>query len=149
MGETIAVLIVFFFLIVIGLVFYVQVVKKKVDVDIQEFNQLESLTVMNRVLALPELQCTEQDIARESCVDLLKVEAAERVMASNDLYYYDLLGFSNISLVEIYPEQRAFTVYDRPLPNFTSKSATRIPVAIQDPKEEGFRFGLMVIETYT
>src|SRR3989338_2459293 len=92
MGETIAVLLVFFFLIVIGMVFYVNVIKSKSAAAKDENSQLEAVSALKRALTLPELSCSRQDISTGDCVDLLKLKAASGIMPQNQEHYFDLLG---------------------------------------------------------
>ena len=58
-GETIAVLFVFFLLVVIGFIFYVGVIKDSIVSEKDELSQLKSIEIAQKVLYLPELQCSE------------------------------------------------------------------------------------------
>ena len=148
MGETIAVLLVFFFLVVIGMVFYVNVIKSKTAIAKDENAQLEAVAVLKRALSLPELQCSRQDISSSYCVDLLKLEAASRLMPSNEEHYFDILGFSVITIRELYPARQNYTLYSAPLEKFSSKSSTNTPISLLDPLTDTNAFGMVTIETY-
>ena len=93
-GETIAVLFVFFMLIVIGFLFYAKVIKGSIESEKEEASQFKSIGIAQKVMFLPELQCSENSIIIDNCIDSLKLDAAEEVMRENQVYYYDLFEFS-------------------------------------------------------
>lgn len=147
-----AVLLVFFFIVIIGMVFYVNLVKDKFLREKDEQTQIESINVMKRALSLPELQCSEQNIIREGCIDILKLESAQAFIRNSDqnqLYYHDLFGFSEIKVMNVYPITQEYEVYTRPLEEFTGRSSTNTPVSLLDPRTGEFSFGIMSIVTYS
>ena len=148
MGETIAILLVFFFLIVIGLIFYVNVIKAKAVVAKEENSQLEAISVLKKTISLPELQCSRQDIVSSYCIDLLKLEAASALMPQNQEHYFDILGFSTVSVREVYPISRNYTLYRSSLEKYTSKSSTNTPISLLDPISGTSAFGIITIDTY-
>ena len=89
-GETIAVLFVFFILIIIGFIFYVKVIKSNIQSESEELSQLKSVGIAQRIMFLPELQCSEDNIIIDNSIDMLKLESAQNIMKENELYYYDL-----------------------------------------------------------
>src|SRR3989344_9507334 len=91
MGETIAVLFVFFVFILIGLIFYVKIIKGNIESDKEEASQLRAIGIAQRVMFLPELQCSEDNIIRDNCIDWWKLDSANSIMKDNEPYYYDLL----------------------------------------------------------
>jgi len=148
MMETIAVLFIFFILVLIGFVFYAQVLKSNIDVEKEESIQLNAISIAQRVSFLPELQCSEENIASDNCIDLLKLDAASKIMQENEIYYYDRLLFSKVTVNEIYPNPRQWTLYDRGLNNFSNKLTTNIPISILDPINKKNSFGLMTVELF-
>src|SRR3989344_5805663 len=94
MLETIAVLAIFFILVVLGFVFYVKMFKSGSEGEKEETMQLTAIKIAQRASALPELQCSENNIARANCLDLLKIESTKEKIMENEIYYYDLLSFS-------------------------------------------------------
>ncbi len=148
MGETIAILLVFFFLVVIGMVFYVNILKSKAATEKDEHVQLDSITVLKKALSLPELQCSRQNIITDSCIDTIKLRSAAILMPQHKEYYFDILGFSTITVKEVYPTARDYTLYSSPLQGFTSKSASNTPISLLDPITDRSAFGVITIETY-
>ncbi|MBI2102126.1 hypothetical protein HYT53_05955 [Candidatus Woesearchaeota archaeon] len=149
MGETIAVLFVFFVLITIGFIFYVKVVKSNIEQEKDEFSQLRSVGVAQRVMFLPELQCSEDNIVKDNCIDILKLDAAQSLMKENEVYYYDLLQFSDVGISQIYPAETKWEIYSRSLEGFKSKFVTNIPVALYNPSTRRYGFGVLAIETFS
>lgn len=156
MGETIAVLVVFFFLLVIGLVFYANIASTKAEESRYKNTELESVNVMKRALSLPELQCSHNNIVDESCVDRLKATAMKALINNPDesvkTSYFDIFGSSTISIIQIYPSPSAFEMpillYDFKPATFSSKLNTSIPISIYNPLTKSYAFGIMETVTY-
>src|SRR3989344_1109303 len=107
MGETIAVLVIFFFLVMIGFSFYASFQQRQIDQQLREMRQLEAIQVAQKVYYLPELQCSSgYQLTRESCWDTLKMQKFQ-FMVKNDpvarQYYFDILQYSKITVTQIYP----------------------------------------------
>ncbi len=158
MGETIAVLVVFFFLLVIGLVFYVNIASTKAEESRYKNTELESVNVMKRALSLPELQCSHNNIVDEACVDRYKANATAALInnpfdESVKTSYFDLFGSSTISIIQIYPEpstpfEKPILLYDFRPPTFSSKLNTSTPISIYNPLTKSYAFGIMETVTY-
>lgn len=148
-GETIAVLFVFFILIIIGFMFYVKVIKGNIEAEKDEFSQLRSVGIAQRVMFFPELQCSEDNIIIDNCIDLDKLDSAEGIMRENGNYYFDLLEFSNVSIVQIYPNAAKWNIYSRKIEDFSGKFVTNAPISLYDPATRKHGFGILTIETLT
>lgn len=147
-GETIAVLLVFFVLIVMGFIFYVKVIKENIKVEADELLQLKSVGIAQRVMFLPEVQCSEDNIITDNCIDVLKLEYAQKLMKDNEIYYYDLLEFSDVSVYQIYPDNIKWSLYSRKTESFTNKFVTNVPISLYSPITRKYGFGVLTIETY-
>ena len=147
-GETIAVLFVFFILIVIGFIFYGRVIIGNIESQKEESTQLHSVTIAQRAMFLPELQCSE-DIVEEitGCFDIFKINASKDVLGQNSRYYYDLFEFSNITIKQIYPNENTWPIYSRKIENFESRFVTNVPISIYDPITRRYGFGILTVET--
>ena len=152
-GETIAVLLVFFILIVIGFIFYTKVLKGNIETEKEELSQKSSIGIAQRVMFLPELQCSE-DVVKEitNCIDVLKLDSARDLMRrkENEIYYYDLLEFGDVSISQIYPvnpSMQNLNIYSRRIQDFKSKFITNVPVSLYDPVARKYAFGILTIET--
>ncbi len=152
MGETIAVLVVFFFLLVIGMVFYVNIATTKVEESRYKNTELEAVNVMKRALSLPELQCSHNNIVDEACVDRYKLYAADAAVEANPSAYFDLFGTSTITIFQIYPAplsgEEPVLLYDFKPATYSSRLNTSTPISIYHPLTRTHAFGLMEIVTY-
>ena len=152
MLETISVLFIFFVLVLIGLVFYSSIIRSNIEIQKEESVQLKAIEVAQRSSSLPELQCSEDNIISDNCIDIIKLEAAIEVMRENEIHYYDRLLFSRITVTRIYPEnivgKSEWTLYDRSLEDFSNKILTNIPISLFDPVENKNTFGVMTVELF-
>lgn len=159
MGETIAVLIIFFILIVIGFIFFTRVIKGSIEIEREESRQLKAVEIAQRASFLPEIQCSEENIVTDNCIDILKLKAATEgtptsIIEDNEIFYFDSLQFSDISIKEVYPgtnPDSPWSLYNKSLGegNYTSKISTNIPIALFDPRGKNYSFGVMKVDTYT
>jgi 4-hydroxyphenylpyruvate dioxygenase-like putative hemolysin len=143
MIETIGVLIVFMILVVFGFIFYSQVQKSTFETKETEFSQLSAIEVAQKALFMPEIKCP---LDVEGCVDYLKMQAASNVMDEHRVFYYDIFGYANITVQEVFPEKNSWTIYQN-IYN-SSRSSTRIPINIYDADTDSYRFGIMVVDYY-
>ncbi|MBI3035509.1 hypothetical protein HYY71_04245 [Candidatus Woesearchaeota archaeon] len=148
-GETIAVLFVFFILIVVGLIFYARVIKGNIEIEGEESSQLRSVGIAQRVMFLPEVQCSEDNNIIDNCIDTLKLESAQSLMRENEVYYYDLFEFGNISVAQIYPNEVKWSLYLRKADNLRNKIVTNVPVSLYNPVTRRHGFGVLTIETFS
>ena len=146
-GETIAVLFVFFILIIMGFMFYVRVIKSNIDTEKEELSQLRSVGISQRVMFLPEVQCSEDNIVIDNCIDILKLDSAQSAIKENEIYYYDLLEFSDVTISQIYPNEAKWNLYSRKTEDFKSKFVTNVPISLYDPATRKHGFGILTIET--
>lgn len=149
--ETIAVLFVFFMLVAIGIVFYTNIYKSNLQGEQEAESQSKSVTIAQRVMFLPELQCSGNNIIKDNCIDLLKLSSAAAAINGNDNYkldYYDLLEYSDVNVQEIYPDPaKKWSLYSRKIPSFKSSFVTNAPVSLYDPISKSYSFGVLTIET--
>ncbi len=151
MMETIAVLAVFFILIIIFYVFYSNAA---VDVDKEKdrMRQLEAVKIMQQVSSLVEIQCSERGIVKDGCIDLLKINRASEAMQKeeNREFYFDKFGFSRMTIRQIYPEAKDIAIiYDNSLQDHSFKDMANIPVSLFDPMEDRYYFGAITVEMFS
>ena len=149
MAETIAVIFVFFIIIVIGFVFYGRVMKGSIESQRDESSQLKSIEIAQRIMFLPEIQCSD-DVVTEirNCIDMLKINAAQKIMKANELYYYDLLEYSDINIYLVYPNANNWVLYSRKPMAYKTKFVTNTPISVYNPVTRKNGFGVLSIETY-
>lgn len=157
MFESVAVLIIFFILLVFGFIFYGNVAKHRIRTDIQEAIQLQAIEVAQRVSFLPELICTSgEEIENYDCIDLLKLDMASQIMNESKESYHDILGYTTIRVKEIYPSNREWELYSNPLGE--NKLSSFIPTLLYDARGSGScsgvgrgrcSFGVLIVEVYS
>ena len=145
--ETMGVIVIFFIIVFIGFIFYGRMVKEDINKERYELSQLRSIAIAQRVMFLPELQCSDDSLVKESCIDILKLESAIDEISNNQVYYYDLLEFSVVDIARIYPDERKWTAYSRRPNDFRSSFNTSVPVSLYNPITKSYGFGVITIET--
>jgi len=150
-GETIAILFIFFLLIVLVFGFYSSIQKSSFGRKNIEVNELRSVEITQRISFLPEIQCSKDNIIIDNCFDLLKLEALMGIFEKNislrDDLYYDKLGYSSITIKKIYPEENTWILYENPLAN-SSNIFTPVPISLYDAKTKKYFFAILNITYY-
>jgi hypothetical protein len=151
MGETIAVLIVFFMILFFGIFFYANMERKGIQERLEKMEEKKSIDISQTIAFLPELKCTAGNITRSLCIDKLKKDVfAEQIGNQYSRYYQSLFSNTKIELTEIYPNSGDYiTIYE----GTTSEQyfTTYIPVSVFDPTDYPGRYtiGLLKITYYT
>ena len=153
-------IIIFFILILFGLMFYFNINKGVLDEKQVEIAAERAVSLSLEALFLPELRCSKGDnIGVKGCIDMYKLERAMAEVEKNSDYYFDTFGYANITLVELYPGRRSecfgrgCVLYSRPMPNFKQRLRSQVPVALLNPinarQLPEYYFGVLTIETYS
>ena len=100
-------------------------------------------------MLLPELKCSSEVTDSQNCIDELKIAPASLQMISNQLFYFDMLGYSEINISIIYPNFVKYSLYSNKPDSFSNKYKTSIPVSVYDPIQKQYSFGVISIETYS
>ena len=151
MAETVAILFVFFLMIGFGFIFYARVQKTSLDDASLKNQELSSIEVTQRVSFLPELQCSSRNVIIDNCIDLLKLNALIGMLDSNpglqEEMYFDLFKFSNITIVQIYPEVKTWILYE----NLKEGSYvyTPVPISLYNATTKKNTFGVLEITFYS
>lgn len=153
MAENIGILIIFFFLLIFGMVFYFKIQKVGFESRKEEFDALEAIKTAQKISFLPELKCSQDNIEKDNCFSLYKMNAFVTFLESNpdirDTYYYDILGSSKIYINQIFPKSdNSWIIYDRSLQNFTNKFSSPVPIFLYNSTTDEQYFGVMYIEVY-
>jgi len=140
MGESIAILFIFFILVVFGFVFYMNIMKGSAKIEIEENIQLKAIGIAQEVSFLPELQCSEENVRVEDCIDLMKLDAASKLLKDNSIYYYDIFEFSKIWVEEVFPNEGT---------NGTYTTAHRQPIVIEYPHLYRYHYLILLQKNIT
>ena len=149
MFETIAILIIFFFMVMFGFIFYARIQESAYTTEEKEVITLNTINIAEETSFLPEIQCSSENVPVDDCVDILKLERFREVAANNSEYYYYIFGNSNITIQEIYPDPTAsWELYNKPKEGWKSYSSIQIPTSIYNPLEHKYYFGVIYVNTY-
>ncbi len=150
MFETIAVLVVFFFLIVFGVSFYFVMQRSSYNRQVERNSQLISVEMTQKISDIPELDCALAGIQIDNCIDKIKLQSLSLVMNESlkKASYFELLGYSKIYVRTVYPEFAKYDLYELEPENFISAYRNQIPVALYDPIERKFEFAVLEVTTY-
>lgn len=150
MGETIAVLIVFFLLLFFGLIFFSNMERRDIQDKVGDMEEQASIDLAQTIQFLPELKCTSEDITRTLCIDLLKLEAFKNLSSEKKAYYQSIFGSTGLEIAEIYPDYVNYTtIYEGPTsPEYF---ITFIPVSLFQPYPYPgkYKIGMLKIISYT
>lgn len=154
MGETIAIMFIFFILLVVGAVFYMNMQRATVSQDIAEAYELRAVELSQIISFLPEAQCTEANVVTPSCFDIYKLIGLSKVTNQSlnpeaHLMYANEFGTTTIRLTKIYPPGGEWVLYDNRKPDFVSAPVTHIPIMLFNTTSDKYYFGVLDITTYT
>jgi len=155
MLETVMILVVFFFMLGIGLVMYARF-RLSSSMQLREEVLNEKAVRISQTAFLPELECSSYNA--EDCIDTLKMTAFERMLASHpgyvNTYYFDYFFYSNITVQSVYmqglqgSDKRSWIIYQRTPERWSSRTSIRVPIALYDPVQKTSGFGVMRVEVY-
>lgn len=165
MSETIAVLFIFFVLLLFGILFYYKYSQISFKEEQEAWVGKKAGDATLKALFLPELACSRGGAVPESnCFDLMKLKRAITVLDENFVdYYYDLFPFVKITVEKIYPvEEEPWTLYDKPktkkladgtiVDDWEFKEKAHFVVTLKDEtksESEGmYGIGILVVEAY-
>jgi hypothetical protein len=142
--ESIAVLLVFFILIGIGIKFYGGVQLQALEDAKQQFLTLDAIKVSNMLTTLPELSCTLQNVRQGTCIDYLKIQA----WSNKSVYwnFIDELGSARVTVHQVYPFASEWVVYDISRGDEKDSTVTYMPLTIYNPVSDTDNFGYMKVE---
>jgi len=103
MGESIVILIIFFFLIVFGMVFYVRFSISQHEKKSEEFKDLVAIETVQKVQFLPELQCTVEGNDDYNCIDLLKIQAIQSLSENDKKIYGIMFPRTKVIVEKVFP----------------------------------------------
>lgn len=154
MTETIAVLFIFFILIIFGIIFYYKYSQVSFKEQQEQMLGKRAMEITLKTLFLPELICSKGKAEPEdNCFDLIKLRQVNSTFKDNYRdYYYNLFPYTTITVQEISPGNQSWLLYDKPKSNWTLKEATYFVIALKDDlktEDEGkYAFGVLTVEVY-
>ncbi|MBT6773919.1 hypothetical protein HOA91_00970 [Candidatus Woesearchaeota archaeon] len=162
MNETIAIVFIFFVLILFGIMFFYQYQKVAIKEKNEELLGNRAMDTTLKTLFLPELICTKGEAEPEdNCFDLMKLRYAEKTFTAHLTdYYYEIFSYAKITVQEVYPGNKTYLLYDKEKPpqedgsqGWTRKEPTYFVVTLKDEnnseEKANYGFGYINIEVYS
>ena len=158
MTETIGILIIFFVLVVFGLIFYSNYQKSSLVKQKEQILEKDAIGLSLRITYLQELAC-EQTGGREeeagTCIDLYKMFALKQI-AQHESFYQNLFGTSDIYFKDLM-NNKTHELYNGGLTNFTKRTRVRTPLLLRNvtvPSSSGDTsikdyFGVLYVDAYS
>lgn len=153
MGETIAVLVVFFILLAIAMMFFGGIQRTTIQQEIEENIDKKAIEIAQKVTFMPELQCSFEEVIKENCFDVYKVEALTLLTEQDQpfLFYRKDFGISRITVEQVYPHEKTWLVFNNTPLNFTTSISAFIPLSLLNssihPKR--YSFGFLNVTMYS
>lgn len=117
MFETIMVLFIFFFLLMTGMSVYQRFQMMRFEDKKDLLREQRAADLVKFVLAMPELQCSADNIITPNCLDRNKVKKFKALLEIDDdmrLYYSTYLLNSNATIEQVYPPlDEKWVIYER------------------------------------
>ncbi len=150
MFETIGVLIVFFFLLIAGSVFYFGAQTSSIEKERVRAQEQKSLQIVLKALYLPELDCSFLKTQKENCVDVLKLAEFSRLLRNESVRqaYYEEFGDALVTVSEVYPRGRSVVLYNVTPQVERDVRVTRSPMLVFDPVQDTYAFGVIEVRVY-
>jgi len=148
MFESIAILIVFFILILFGFMFYTALQKSEIQRGADESATLKAIDTAQVISFSAELQCSQKNDQDEDCIDLLKLDSAKNIIDNNREDYFPMFGFTDIYVEEIYPNNNSYSFYDFPKEKYNRKISTQFPKLLYNPITDSYSFGILYVDNY-
>jgi len=148
--ESVAVLIVFFILMVIGSSIYFGVQNSRLDKERVAYENAEALRALVKLQSLPELDCSFASAHTINCFDLYKLDAFSELSKSDVVqeFYYPMFGDAVVNIYVVFPQELNFTIYDIHPVEYKSLIRKSMPVLVYDPVQSKYYFGMSELIKY-
>jgi len=152
MTETIAVIFIFFILILFGLIFYARYSQSSFVQKQEELLAKEAIDSTTKALFLPELICSKGEAEPEDhCLDLMKLRTANETFRKylTD-YYFNIFSYARITVQEVYPDDRSWILYERIKTNATREEPTYFSVSLREETPDPvYGFGYIEVRVFS
>ena len=155
--ETIAILFIFFILLLFGIIFYFRFQQSAFQEKQEELLGARAMEATLKALFMPELICSKGEAGSEdNCFDVLKLDAAIATLQDHlDDYYFEIFSYATITVHQVYPdkEEKTWIVYDKSKPDYTRKEPTFFVVTLKNELAGStlakYSFGYISVEVYS
>lgn len=151
MMENMMVLMIFMLLLVVGIVFYAKFTNISMQEKAKEFSRKELIELGQKVPYVTEVQCPTY-LEYENCLDKVKLEVFKNFSEENialKSYYQQIMGFSNLTVQEVYPGNDSVNFYSMPKDNWQSSRSIMIPISVYDPTKRKRSFAILKVRKFS
>ena len=174
MNEIIVVMFIFFVILLIGLIFYFKSQVSSVKSDIESVSDTELKNIMDKVTAMPELRCSQEEFKDDVCFDFNSFMSFKDFAddGGNKAYYFGLFKNNRIRLEYIsagvsvsglfgivtgdnfgtncvaqsLSSSDVCLIYGDSLQNFAEKRSLFTPVIIYNSGKKASGYGILTVE---
>jgi len=166
--ESTLVLFVFFFLLMIGLIIYSNVQSDRLKDVEKTFNEQRAVEIAQKIVFLPELQCSNDNVRNSECFEIQKLEHFRTTVNQNALFYREQFPLTKVNVQWVYAPSLGAVSHpqffddgfggiqqEQNLFNFssgrTNKQTFYFPTSLWDKRfvPEKSYFGWLIIEVYS
>lgn len=147
LGESTAVVMVILILIVVGLFIAYQFWSADQQTVIEEQKDLDAIALATKVSYLPEIHCTFLGDTSSNCFDKYKLVYFANLMSNpqETSYYYDLFGYARIELIEVYPTNTTYLLYENNKATIQSEKPIYMPCKVYDVYDDSYSFAYIKV----
>jgi hypothetical protein len=150
MFETVAVLAVFFFLLIVGALFYFGAQNSALKQEKFKAAEQIGFQIALKALYMPELDCSFLATQKGNCIDSIKLEKLSELLETEQEEYFETFGYSKITIntisTDTTPDQ-TITLYYNELEN-SEIIPTRSPILVYDQIQDTYTFGIIEVLVY-
>ncbi len=153
--ETILTIFIVTVLLIIGLFLFSNYQIQQLRLEQETFAQERFHLSVRTFPVLPEVACSSAG-KPEPCLDTSKLRVFSSVVDKNRPIYTTLLGYENISVVQVYPVCASCTAWqlylNKPLVvsgQLLAKEKVVTPIGLYTPETHSYALGLLTLERYT
>ncbi len=155
MSETVAVLFIFFVLVLFGIIFYYKYQQASLVEKQEELLAARAIETTSKTLFMPELICSRGEAEPEdNCFDVLKLKGLnDTVYKYLDDYYIDIFSYAKVYVQEVYPGNSTWVIYDKQKPEAIRSEPTYFIVTLKDEasggNEPSYGLGYLAVVIYS
>ncbi|MBI4450499.1 hypothetical protein HY642_00865 [Candidatus Woesearchaeota archaeon] len=152
MFETVAVLVVFFFILVFGVQFYFGIQKASFQKELDRITSLKAVGLVLKAQHLPEFDCAIFGVTTENCFDVEKLKTFAEATKDDTIkqLYSGIFGRSVLNITQVYPGDGTtkYGLYENVLEGAGIEDKTQVPVQLYDPLTDEYYFGMLEVTVY-
>lgn len=149
MTETIGVLVIFFILLLFGLVLYSQFQKRSIAEQKEQFYARQAIITSLKATFMNDIGCesTEQT---GTCIDFHRLDALKEKLSEPEFnqFYSSLLSTSHVWIEDLIAPKN-ITIYSSIKANYTKLTSVPTPILLRNALEEYDHFAVLHVDVYS